>query len=363
MTSTCFTVSSQSRTYDVIICTDFKKHLSKRIEKESNRVFIVTDSILKELHLETVTQYLIDNGITVFHHIIPPGETSKSLEIVEEIYRFLIKHNATRFDMIIAFGGGVIGDVTGFVASTFKRGMNFIQIPTTLLAQVDSCLGGKNGVNLYEGKNLVGTFYQPIFVLVDISLLNTLGERDFKSGLSEVVKYAVTMDQNLFEFLYENHEDILARNSGVLFHIVQRSLENKARIIELDEQEQFGIREILNFGHTIGHAIETCESHRITHGEAVALGMISETKAAVSMGIGNKQCIKKLVDLLTFFGIAGKIKETVDIEQLVSIISHDKKIQGNVLNMPVLTEIGRVEMIRIDHTRFFLETLRREISC
>ena len=267
---------------------------------------------------------------------------------MKSLYNFLSESLASRSDTIVALGGGVIGDIVGFVASTFKRGLNLVQIPTTLLAQVDSAIGGKTGVNLDEGKNLVGTFYQPHVVIADVSTLSSLPLGDFVSGLAEVIKYGFIMDEKLFRILIDRKEEIVRRDPEVISKIVERSLRNKARIVELDEREERGKREILNFGHTIGHAIETCSHYSVLHGQAVAIGMVEEARIAVRMGLLDKSVLESLILTLSMFGLPTEIPEGMDVIQLNSIMQQDKKVRHGRLTIPMLVGLGKTEMKIVD---------------
>ncbi|MFW9864450.1 MAG: 3-dehydroquinate synthase, partial [Candidatus Thorarchaeota archaeon] len=280
MIEVSFVVKTNSREYPVCVGQNILPQVGDSVSDTADRVIIVTDEGVSNIYLDMIIKGLSNSGVEAITKVLPSGESIKSLASTEELYHFLLDRHASRSDTILALGGGVIGDLAGFVASTYKRGMGLIQAPTTLLAQVDSALGGKTGVNLKDGKNLVGTFYQPNAVIADVSVLDSLHADDFASGLGEVIKYGAIMDRELLDLLMDNRDGILAREPNIMSQIVERCLRNKARVVEEDEREEKRRREILNFGHTIGHAIETCSRHNIPHGHAVAIGMVEEARFA-----------------------------------------------------------------------------------
>ncbi|MFW9811890.1 MAG: 3-dehydroquinate synthase [Candidatus Thorarchaeota archaeon] len=340
-----FEVVTESRKYPVIVGLNLLIRIGEMLEERLERVFIICDDEVSNLYLASLIEGLERSGIDAITKIIPSGESSKTLTSVEILYNFLTDNTATRSDTIIALGGGVVGDIAGFVASTFKRGMRLIQLPTTLLAQTDSAIGGKTGLNLKDGKNLVGTFYQPHAVIIDIETLSSLPITDFIGGLAEVIKYAFTMDPELFEILIEKEKEILQREPEVISVIVERALRNKAKVVEVDEREEQGRREILNFGHTVGHAIEVCTNHSILHGQAVAIGMVEEAKLAVGRGLLVKSVLESLIHILTLFGLPTELPNNVDFNQLQRIMKQDKKVRDGQLTIPMLVGLGKTKMI------------------
>ncbi len=343
-----FEIKTGSKTYPIYIGESILSRIVELLSIRPSRVFVVTDDIVAGLHLETLTRALEAGGIESITKVLPVGASIKTFDNAVTLYSFLMKHEASRADTVIAFGGGVIGDLSGFVASTFKRGLNFIQIPTTLLAQVDSAVGGKTGINFNGGKNLVGTFYQPSAVIVDVTLLRTLSDTDFVAGLAEVIKYGAIMDSKLLQILLDNRKEIMERESDAIIKIVERSLRNKGRIVQIDEREEIGSREILNFGHTIGHAIETVSSHEIVHGQAVAIGMVEEARFSLRLGLLDIQSLETLISLLESYGLPTSIPEDMKIQQLKEIMKHDKKIKHALLRIPILVELGQTEMKEFD---------------
>lgn len=274
---------------------------------------------------------------------IPDSETSKSLSEAEKLYTRAIESGLDRKSVIIALGGGVVGDLAGFVAATFLRGVKLIQIPTTLLAQVDSSVGGKTAVNHALGKNLIGVFHQPRAVFIDLKFLATLPEREIKSGLGEVVKYGVISDVEFFAYLENNAEKILHRDTETLAHIVKRSCELKAEVVSKDERES-GLRRILNFGHTLAHAVEE-QTHyeKYRHGEAVAIGMIAAALISCELGKTSAANVARLENLLRRFGMVTNCAG-LDADKLYAVTFRDKKTVGGVVNWVLMRDFGDVEI-------------------
>ncbi|MHA1948851.1 MAG: 3-dehydroquinate synthase [Candidatus Thorarchaeota archaeon] len=348
MTISSFDVKTVSREYPVFVGQNLIDRIGELIAGSIGRAFIVTDDVISKIHLDPLIRGLESSEIDTALKVLEVGESLKTLDTVMVLYDFLAKNKASRSDTIIALGGGVIGDIAGFVASTFKRGMNLIHVPTSLLAQVDSALGGKTGINLRAGKNLVGTFYQPLAVIVDVCTLDSLPLSDFTTGLAEVIKYGVIMDKELFQFLIDNKKQIVDRDLSIVSTMVERALRNKAQIIEVDEREERGKREVLNFGHTIGHGIEICSNHTVLHGQAVAIGMVEEARIAVRMGHLEKAILESLVSILSMFGLPTKIPEGIDSEQLGEVMKQDKKMRNGLLTLPMLVGLGETKMMAVD---------------
>ena len=255
----------------------------------------------------------------------------------------LLKSKFDRSSLLIALGGGVIGDITGFVASTYMRGIRFIQVPTTLLSQVDSSVGGKTGVNHPLGKNMIGTFYQPSLVVIDINTLKTLPHREFLSGMSEVIKYGIIADRKLFDYLQTNREDILSFGDSII-HIIKRSCEIKADVVSKDEQEA-GLRAILNFGHTIGHAIETVTGYKkYLHGEAIAIGMCAAAELAVKSGILNAKETAHIRKLIESYNLPVMIPDDLKASELIEAMEIDKKVTAGKIKFILPETIGAVRI-------------------
>ena len=252
---------------------------------------------------------------------------------------------ADRQTVVIAVGGGVVGDLAGFVAATYARGIPLIQIPTTLLAQVDSSVGGKVGINLASAKNMAGAFWQPIRVLIDPLVLHTLPDREYQAGLAEVIKYGVIMDAEFFALLEDHVEEIHARDPGLLKTIISRCCQLKAQVVEQDERETTGLRAILNYGHTFCHAFETVTNYgRFLHGEAVAIGMMCAARLAESMGRIDQQLISRQAALLTACNLPLTVSD-IDPEALLAAMQHDKKVEHGKLRFVLPTKMGHVELV------------------
>ena len=302
------------------------------------KVAIISDSNVAPLYADRVIKSLEKSGFQPFLVTVPAGEESKSLKMLEFLYGELLKQKITRSDLVIALGGGVVGDLTGFCAATLLRGIPFVQIPTTLLAQVDSSVGGKVAVNLEMGKNLVGAFYQPKLVIIDPLCLDTLSDKIFSDGMAEVIKYGVILDENLFEAL----ENAPSRKkiSEVICDIIYRCCDLKRLVVEADEQD-LGGRMILNFGHTFGHAIEKKYNYTgYTHGEAIAAGMVMSAEYGERNGICDHNVTVRITNLIKCFNLP----ERVDIEQqtLSDAIAVDKKGKGDKVSLIIPEKIGKV---------------------
>jgi 3-dehydroquinate synthase len=287
-------------------------------------------------------------------HLMDDAESAKNLSTVEKLSRSLVRAGIDRHSLLIAVGGGVVGDVAGFVASTCLRGVTLVQIPTTLIAQVDSAVGGKTGVNLPEGKNLVGTFYPARLVLVDPAALKTLPERQFRGGLAEVIKYGVIADAKLFSYLEKNFDAVLRRDPAALAHIIPRCLEIKAQVVSLDERES-GLREILNFGHTFGHALETVTNYRVyQHGEAVAWGMMAAALLGHEIGLTPANEVSRIVSLVRRMAPLPPWPDAPP-KKLIALMHSDKKSRAGKLRFVLAPRIGKAE----SHDDVPLETLER----
>ncbi|GFP28374.1 3-dehydroquinate synthase, partial [Candidatus Hakubella thermalkaliphila] len=284
------------------------------------------------------------SGFDVIPVIIPDGEKYKDISIVQKIYGELLRHRLDRKSTLIALGGGVIGDITGFVASTYMRGIDYIQIPTTLLAHVDSSVGGKTGVNHKLGKNMLGTFYQPKLVWIDIDTLKTLPQKELLAGLAEVIKYGVIWDAKLFAFLENNRDKILRLDKKSLTHIIKRSGEMKAAVVSKDEKEA-GMRAILNYGHSIGHAIETATGHnKYLHGEALAIGMHIEARLAEKLGIVSEISVRKIKSLIDSYCLPSETPSKIDVNSLLASMQLDKKAVAGELKFILPERIGKVRI-------------------
>ncbi len=307
------------------------------------RIVIVTDALLAKTHAKKIIADLAKLREVVTLRV-PRGEAAKKLSVVERLCAQMLKARTGRDDALVAFGGGAIGDMAGFAAAVYMRGIPFAQIPTTLNAQADSGIGGKTGVNLPGGKNIVGAFHQPRIVLIDPCALATLSTRDFNAGMAEVIKTAVIGDARLFARIARETEAIKARNPKVLAGIIAACARFKAGVVGQDERES-GRRMILNFGHTVGHAVETAAGHgRIRHGEAVAMGMVAAAKIAVLKKMCSATTLHKLSDLLAKFDLPVRIPAALQ-KRLPRLTARDKKTRGSTITLVLPRRIGEVGIV------------------
>ncbi len=303
---------------------------------------VITDKVVANLYLDEFIGLLKRNGFYPEPIIVNSGESSKSLSVVSRIYTDLIEMKLRRDETIVAFGGGVIGDLAGFVSATYLRGVNLIHFPTTLLAQVDSSIGGKVGINHKLGKNLIGAFYHPLFIFTDVAFLKTLPERELICGLGEVVKYGVIMDGEIFKTIETKLNRILNFDLKIIEWLVLRSIKIKSSIVEKDEREK-KLRMILNFGHTIGHAIEAGLNYKkLKHGEAVMLGIIGEGFIALERGILKKGDFERIKKLVSEIGVNFP-KKILAKDVVLKHIGYDKKIYSERLNMYLPVRIGKMK--------------------
>ncbi|HEX6511656.1 MAG TPA: 3-dehydroquinate synthase [Chloroflexota bacterium] len=309
----------------------------------TGRAFVVTDSNVYAHFGQAVTESLVRGGYEPVINMLNPGEQTKSLRSLEVLYDWLAESRAERSDVIVALGGGVVGDLAGFLAATYLRGMSLVQVPTTLLAQVDSSIGGKTGVNHPKAKNLIGAFYQANLVVIDPGVLANLPAREFRGGLGEVVKYGVILDAELFSLIETKQAEILKRDTPVVDHIVARCAHLKAQVVGEDERET-GLRMILNFGHTIGHAIEAATNYEaLLHGEAVAIGMSGAAQIAQATGKLDAVSCQRLQALLKTLGLPYAARGLA-WERVRDAMSLDKKTRSGRINWILPTAIGSVEI-------------------
>lgn len=315
-------------------------------------LLIVTQEPIAEAYLDYVKE-LLNNHFNVHSLVIENGEQAKNFFSYQLIVQKCLALKLERKDTLVALGGGVVGDITGFAASTYLRGINYIQIPTTLLSMIDSAVGGKTGINVSEGKNLVGSFYQPKEVFIDVNMLGTLPDREFKSGLGELVKYTllgsawdVLLGESFFSFVSRNVDKILKKDEQILKDTIEHCLQIKANIVAQDEKEK-GLRAHLNLGHTFGHAIEELtEYSRFSHGEAVAIGIVCACYLAEELDIWGYKVTQRVINLMRDLGLEHKVPADLDVDKIVEAFKHDKKVQdGKVRFILPKNKIGRVEMV------------------
>ncbi len=309
----------------------------------TDKVVIITNPIVKRLYGDALNQNLTAEGFKVITLQVPDGEEQKSLEVAGRLYNELLGFYTERTTPILALGGGVIGDLTGFVAATYLRGVPLIQIPTTLLAQVDSSIGGKVAVNYGQLKNKIGAFYQPRLVITDISTLRTLATEEFTNGLAEVIKYGVACDKGLFAFLEGNLDRIKSLDSEALEEIIFRSSKIKAEIVKKDEKD-LGLRNILNYGHTIGHAIESASNFKVEHGQAVAIGMLAAARLSNQLGILDKNELVRLKGVIERANLPTEIPN-LNGQNMLEAIKHDKKILRGKIRFVLPKSIGSAFII------------------
>lgn len=345
---------SQDRSYPVFIDFDSIDTLDEKIRDytRANKILVVVSEKVEKLYGKKLK---FKNSVKF---VLKDGEKEKNFKNYQKILNFALKNKLERKDAIVAVGGGVVGDISGFVASTYLRGIDYIQIPTTLLAFVDSSVGGKTAINTDYGKNLVGAFYQPKAVFCNLNFLKTLDERQFKTGLAEVLKYAFIQKNcpcdlgcDFFEFLSKNCEKILSRDEEILEKIVEISIQLKAYVVSNDEKEQ-GLRKILNFGHTYAHAIEKITNYKkFTHGEAVTVGMVFAINLAFKKGLITEEYKNSAVDLIYKFEL---VKKTPDfkLEKLIELMHSDKKVENGVIKFILPTKKSTVECFDIASADF-----------
>ena len=334
---------NQSERYKIVIG---KKTLSKKfilpLIKGHGKVMIISDDGIPRKITNQISG-ICKEKTKVFKTILKQGEASKSIENFKKILNTLIENKFDRSDLIIALGGGVVGDISGYVASSYLRGISFIQIPTTLLAQVDSSVGGKTAINIPAGKNLVGAFYNPKGVIIDTDTLNSLPEREFKSGLAEVLKYGLIQNKYLLSLLYEHPSEVLHRKERIIQEIIFESIKTKSKIVMADEKEN-GLRAILNFGHTFGHAIEANGKYKkILHGEAVAKGMLIASRISFLENLIPLKDLKKIELLLKDFKFDLSLDE-YKYSDLKPYIYRDKKVKAGKLNLILLEKISKAKI-------------------
>lgn len=340
-------VDLAERSYDIQIGDGNMDRAGPRL-CETGRVshaVVITDENVEQPHGDCVAESLAKEDVEVALVVVEPGEPTKSIESAAGLWEHMLKLGADRKSVVVAVGGGVVGDLAGFVAATYARGVRFFQVPTTLLAQVDSSVGGKVGINLPNAKNMVGAFLQPVGVLIDTRSLDTLEAREYKAGLGEVVKYGVILDADLFEYLEANVRGLLDRDHAVLGEVVSRCCRLKAEVVEKDEREESGLRAVLNYGHTFGHAIETLSGYgQFLHGEAVSIGMLCASRLAERLGRVDAQFTARQEKLLATLDLPTEFPD-LDPEEVVQAMMHDKKVEHGRLRFVLPARMGLVELV------------------
>ncbi len=334
------TIKGVKKPYDILIGKDILTIVPDKIKEltRAKTVVIITDDNVNRLYSDMVLKMLQKAGFNALKFVFPHGENHKTMETICDILEFMAANNVTRSDLIVALGGGIVGDVSGYAAASYLRGIDFIQVPTTFLAAIDSSVGGKTGVNLKSGKNLAGAFYQPRLVVCDTQTFDTLPKENFKEGVSEAIKYGVICDKELFCLLSE-------RDSWNIESVIEKCVSMKAEIVSVDEFDT-GQRQLLNFGHTIGHAIEKATDFKISHGIAVGIGMAIISKISDTLGWSDENTYPQITKCLKKNGIP----TTTDVknEALLSAMAKDKKRNGETINLVIPEKIGNCVLKSIE---------------
>ena len=341
------TVNLSEKSYPIYVAEGLLEKLEEIIDEELDEVtgcVVVTSQVLNVLYGSMVLDAL--NGLDPKMVIIPDGEKAKSWTQAGKLIGEFISNGLDRKGVVVAFGGGTVGDLAGFAAAIYLRGVRVIQVPTTLLGQTDSSIGGKTAVNHMKGKNLIGAFHQPSIVVSDTSLLHSLPLREIASGLAEVIKYGVIADETLFRFLEEHGGNMLEGKTAELTHAVKRSAEIKAIYVERDEKESSGVRAMLNYGHTAGHAIEKTATQVMRHGEAVAIGMMVAGRIACMLGLFTENELERQGELLTSIGLATRVPR-MDVSRVLEVMSRDKKARDGRIQFVLPTGIGSEPVLRV----------------
>ncbi|NLM12687.1 MAG: 3-dehydroquinate synthase [Epulopiscium sp.] len=333
-------VNPSSSSYPIYFSQNFENLLEALSQHGlfNRKVCIITDYTVDYYYGNPLMNVLKREYDNVYKFIFEPGEENKNLNTIQDIYKFFIEHHLDRNSLIFALGGGVTGDMAGFAAATYMRGIPFVQVPTTLLAQVDSSVGGKVGVDFLQHKNMIGAFYQPAFVYINLSTLKTLPTKQLSSGMGEVIKHGLILDDNYFSFVESSTDSVFDLNETILEKIIQRSCELKASIVSQDEKE-LGLREILNFGHTIGHAIETLLNFELLHGECVSLGMVGAAYLSYKNNLISWESLKRIEKVLQAYHLPIRIKQ-LESEKIYQQMLLDKKVKNNKITFVLLSSIG-----------------------
>ncbi len=341
---------ARSSAYEIQLGCEILQALASKISRLGlgKKCFILTNETVARWYLEPLAGHLRDRGFEVVTQTLPDGEQYKTLQHATSVFPSLFGAEMDRTNALVTLGGGVIGDLGGFVASIFKRGIPLIQIPTSLLAMVDACVGGKVAVNVPEGKNLIGSFYQPAFVGIDVAVLRTLPLSQLAYGLAEAIKHGAVADAAYFNFIFKNREAMKNKDLALLQRLVRRSIHIKKSFVEEDELDH-GKRQVLNFGHTFGHAYELLgEFLRFHHGEAVGLGMLSALAVARKMGILKDDYTANLEKLLEDLGLPTRIPREWSLERISQAMCHDKKRQKGKVKFVLPVALGKVEIVPVD---------------
>jgi 3-dehydroquinate synthase len=335
------------RSYEIEIGTGNLRQLGSFVLQRAKvtHAVVIADENVAQTHAVSAVESLHDSGVRVDLVKVESGESSKSVAMADVLWRALAQTGADRKTLVVAVGGGVIGDLAGFIAATYMRGLRFVQIPTTLLAQVDSSVGGKVGVNLPTAKNMVGAFWQPLGVLIDTAVLTTLPPREYAAGLAEVVKYGVILDEEFFAYLEQSAPALNQRDSEALRRVVMRSCQLKAGVVEQDEREESGVRAVLNYGHTFAHAFEAVTHYgSLLHGEAVAIGMMCAARLARALGRIPQELVDRQDALLRALHLTTSVPSS-DVGEILNAMRRDKKVEHGSLRFVLPARLGYVELV------------------
>lgn len=360
MNNSVVNIDFGSRSYDILIGEKTLTAENLLPVIRGQQVLVVTNELIAPLYLQQALDAC--SGKQVHTVILPDGEQYKTLQILERIFDKLLQVPCDRKVTLVALGGGVIGDMTGFAAACYQRGVPFVQIPTTLLSQVDSSVGGKTGVNHALGKNMIGAFYQPQRVIIDLSVLHSLPAREFSAGMAEVIKYGLIADAEFFAWLEQNIEDLMQLSAPALSHAIKVSCQTKARIVELDETEQ-GMRALLNLGHTFGHAIETGLGYGVwLHGEAVGIGMLMAATMSYKLGHLQESQVQRVKRLLQKANLPVDGLSGLQVEQMIALMGRDKKVADGKINLILMRDIGEAYVTSNYDMTILRETIQQFIS-
>ncbi len=349
------------RSYDICIHSDMAYLMNQVIKLlKHRRILIVTDHIVDELYGKYLASHFHKEMVEVYRYIMPAGEQSKQLDTVQNIYALLLKEQFDKEDLILAFGGGVVGDTAGFAASTYQRGIGFIQLPTTLLSQVDSSVGGKVGVNCKMVKNAIGSFYQPEMVCIYPQFLKTLDKRQLRNGMAEIVVHSIIASKDLFVYVEKYTESILECDTAVMEYLIEANCRIKRDVVLRDEYDQ-GTRAILNFGHTIGHAVEACSDYTLLHGEAVSVGIAGAIELAVYLKMLSLDEYERIKNLLVKIGLPLKVKG-ISVNDIYMKMLNDKKRRKEEFRFVLPHTIGEVSVITYKDKEVLFQILKRLID-
>lgn len=350
------TVNLKERSYPIYITTSFEE-LGKTISslRPGKKAIIITDENVDKYYSDICLKELEEIGLEVYKHVLKPGEENKTLDTVNSIYKKLVEYKFDRSCTLIALGGGVVGDITGFAAATYMRGINFVQVPTTLLSQADSSIGGKTGVDFDGHKNVIGAFYQPKLVFINVNTLKTLPKREISAGLGEVIKHGLILDAEYCEYLDDNASKIFSFDENVLQYLAKKNCSIKGHVIEVDEKED-DLRAILNFGHTIGHAIETAQNFELLHGECVSLGIVGAFRLSYYLNIASEAMVEEVKAILQKLELPISLPG-MDVEKVYNQIFYDKKVKDNKLRFVLPRRIGEVFQCNIEDSELIMKVL------